>query len=111
MPRDEYSDFLVRAATTKRDLIARLERTFAKVVESPELKRQPLPVMKSEDRQVAHELAAHYGNIARIHHCGCGVIFVSHMSAGFVRIRRLDVACFEIDFARFENELASYQYT
>eukprot|EP00038_Savillea_parva_P008310 m.176107 g.176107 ORF g.176107 m.176107 type:complete len:1315 (+) comp14114_c0_seq1:349-4293(+) len=59
--RDEYSEILVTAAKRKPALIAQLEKTYRSFVEETTAPRKALPVMKADDRQVAHELAEHYG--------------------------------------------------
>jgi nitrate reductase cytochrome c-type subunit len=85
--RESYSDELIRDARRRPQLVAMLESTFAEFIRDPSAKRRALPVMKADDRRVAHTLAgkppaippltAHYRAAAldarcvAVHHAAC----------------------------------------
>jgi len=84
--RESYSDELIRDARRRPQLVAMLESTFAEFIRDPSAKRRALPVMKADDRRVAHTLAgkppaippltAHYraaldARCVAVHHAAC----------------------------------------
>lgn len=59
--RETYSPFLQQQAMVRPKLVAMLETTMAEFVSRSTASQKALPVMKSDDRRTAHELAPHYG--------------------------------------------------
>ena len=55
--RESYSEELVKDARRRPQLVAMLENTFAEFINDPSARRRALPVMKADDRRVAHSLA------------------------------------------------------
>lgn len=57
---EEYSEFLLAHGARSRDLLARVERDLKAMVSTAGRRRHAFPAMKSDDRQLVHEYAAHF---------------------------------------------------
>lgn len=58
---EEYSEFLLSHGGRNRDLLSRVQKELQAFVGNSARKRHAFPPMKSDDRQLIHEYAAHFG--------------------------------------------------